>query len=1106
MECNKCHKLVPENATVCPHCKKVLALECPNCHSVQHSPVCDSCGYIILEKCTKCGKLVPTTNVKCKCGYPVKSSIAYNECENDEFAAMTIRFAALKNIRNLLGSYSLYKKFQTKLNNMLLSQINGIEGKIIISRNDYIINFNKELSLSTSANKAIRLGLKILNAFSEINLKVIQELGTSLKLTINIQKKLAEDLLENRIEDNNVKLLAIKKEEKKYLNGMQIILDQYIQDSISKEYKTDSLYALEHDGSSIMYYEVVLGNYILPPTEESNDNAPAIPVNKIKKIVNNQEQEEDLYGFNVFDIKAKCKFEKSNAIDVIQKLDSNKIIAIKADEKLLPSTSEIMNYFDRQGIKVLHGVCTDLISSKPWGMLELLFKEFYNLSEHKSLIDENFDVKIFTHLKNLLFEKRRKAGTAEDARFAYIEDFCNFLASLKNCVVYIENFEKIDDTTIQTLELYFDKYKNINVNFVFSTTGISVHSKIKELLRTEYYTEYELKKSGIEELVSNIKEDASDFIKSFYFEKIQENYKGSKLYFDNAIKYIEDKGILLSFEDKLIIKNNNSVVLPPDFEELLKSRIKHYARNMDMSFVIAYSNYFGPRMDFKMLAKLGIKNPEKTGEDILKAGFGFVKDDTIYMNNYGILHKVVQASLKPQVEEILIKNILSALGEGLDTSLMLMIMNKLEMHKDEYLTAWKNSQFAMLVGDYDAYLKNCLRFLSIIEKFNEQIPKEEVEACKMEVFQNILMSLYSYSPTKIYSIENILLMEAINNDNEEQIVKLSNLMLQGALVSSNYTDALTLLHNILKRMEEPSLIIDNSVNKKFLLLSLVNIEILFNIGEFTKCIETAEDLLSVISPNNIDSIKPDSFSSNKFIEHLQETYRLVCFAKIIRGDLDLAEYLDKLNNTFGKAFPDKECIIAVKEFLSGKDYVPSNVENATAFSKMIYLILQEFTLHSGDYKSFAQNIYQAKLLANDLHQIQVEKLCELLIANSYMNIGIKKKAEYIYNDILQMSEKSAIFTINLLAQYFIARKKIADKDIQGALYIINDALAIIQKRNNDAKLLYVIFEKLFVDVVSENNIESVDINSEKNNLFSASSNNEFARIVGRINVEESFDN
>ena len=43
-------------------------------------------------------------------------------------------------------------------------------------------------------------------------------------------------------------------------------------------------------------------------------------------------------------------------------------------------------------------------------------------------------------------------------------------------------------------------------------------------------------------------------------------------------------------------------------------------------------------------------------------------------------------------------------------------------------------------------------------------------------------------------------------------------------------------------------------------------------------------------------------------------------------------------------------INAQREFLKGENYAPSNVEDASAYSKVIYLILQEFSEHKDDYK------------------------------------------------------------------------------------------------------------------------------------------------------------
>ena len=205
MECPKCHKKLEENAIVCPYCHKVLMLECPNCHNHTDSPICDKCGYTILTKCSKCGRKVSTAQEKCKCGFPTKTSIAYQECETDEFASIIVKFSALKNIRRVLGSQELFTKFYFRLRNLLVAQIKSVEGKIIIYNDTFVINFNKELSFPTSANKAIRLAIKLANAFADLNLKVIKELGTPIKLHLTITKKTAEQLLYDTSIDNNVK-------------------------------------------------------------------------------------------------------------------------------------------------------------------------------------------------------------------------------------------------------------------------------------------------------------------------------------------------------------------------------------------------------------------------------------------------------------------------------------------------------------------------------------------------------------------------------------------------------------------------------------------------------------------------------------------------------------------------------------------------------------------------------------------------------------------------------------------------------------------------------------------------------------------------------------
>ena len=1099
MECPKCHKEISDESTVCPFCHKVLTLVCPNCKTIGESSVCENCGYIILEKCTKCGKTISTSTKKCKCGFSSQKSIAYQECETDEFTSVTIKFLALKEIRKLLGSKELYKKFKIKLKNLFTTQIKNFDGKVIIYDDTYVINFNKELSFPTSANKAIRLSIKIANAFAHLNEKILTELGTSLKLNISILKKDAEDLLLNKDFNSKVKPLSITNSQK-YLRGMQIILDQYVQDVIAKEYKTDSLYSLEENGNSLILYELLLEKYVLPPNKE-NDGVQSVTPNNLQKNSSIEPNNENL-EFNIFDINAKCSFKKACTSEAIELLDSNKIVCLRSEQKLHPITSDILNFYAKKGINVLYANCSDETGYKPWGIFEKLFKEYYKLSFFKGLIPENLNTGNFSTIKHIILGNPRKASTPEDARFGYLEDFARFLKSLKNYTVIIDGFEKLDDSSIQALTLYFDNYKHVIPNFVFITSQETpAHSRIKSLLRTELYTEVSIQKSDIELLLSELKDDASDFIKSFYSEKIKEYFNGSNLYFNNVLKFLEEKDIIISFENKLIIRNNNSVLIPADLQKLIKARLKEFSKNTDASMMLAYSALLGERIDTCIFSSLGIQNVEACAKLLEDAGFITVKDKFLYINNYNLTKPVILSSLKNDIINFLVKNIIAKIGKVLDSNTLALLMGKIKLYKEEYMLLWKNSQFAMIVGDYDAYLKNSLGFLSIINQIKNNLPQTEIEKHKKEVYENILLSLYAYSPAKIYSIENILLADAIKKGDNECIIKLSNLMLQGALLSSNYKDALSLLHNILERIPSPTLINDGVINKNFLLLSLVNIEILFNIGDFQKCIEIAEEILNILTPDSIESIRPAGFSTGLFVNHLMDTFRLASLAMLIKCDSNLDSFFEKIKIALNKELSDKDCIMAIKNFTNGKIYAVSDTENATPYSKIVNLILQEISTDLYNPKIFAQNIFQAKLLAEDIELPQLTLLCELLIGYAYANEGINKKAENIFNDVLAKSELSALFITKILSEFFIADLHTKSKNYESALLIINNSLALIQNKNNEAVLLKALFERLFIKIAKEANLPFIDIETEERKLALMSQKYDISLITG-VNLQE----
>lgn len=1092
MECPKCHTKIKEDQTVCPKCHKVLLLECPNCHSLEDSAICSHCGYHILIKCSKCGRLNPAINDLCvKCGFPTKTSLAYQECESDEIASVIIKFNNLKSIRRLLKSRELYEKFYVKLKNLILAYVKSTEGLFIIYGDVFVLNFNKELSFPTSSNKAVRFSLKLANALTQLNLNILEQLKIPLGLNITIVKKNAENLQELTTYDNNVKLLTVKKGTKNYLKGTQIILDQYVCDEVNREYKTDSLYSTEDNGKMTMFYELILDSYILPPdTSEDTSNTVAIQ-RAINKTVPEDDGPQDIHSFKVFDINAKCSFQTTNAVSIKDKLLSldfqknAKIISLRSKPEYSADVADIIQICEQKGLHVISVTCTDSLVYKPWGFFEKLFKEYYDIPYFGQNDPGKFNPQQFSALSPLLDLCNGlplKSSTPEDARFAYMELWGKFLSILSDTAIIIDGFEHLDDTSIQTLEFYFDKFRNVKPNFIFITNDeVSVHSKIKTLLKTNVYTELKLEKSSFSSCLSTIKSDASDFIGSFYFEKIQENFKGSYLYFKYAMQYLKETSVLIDFENKLLVKSSKAVVINNNLFEMYKSRMKYFGKNQDISFIMAYSALIYPGLDLKTLTALGIKDVNACAKTLVDVGLARLEGSNLVINNYTIFADIITSSLKKEAETMLAKSILSKLGAGIDNTTAAMMMGKMGKFKEEYMTLCINADHSINTGDYDAYLKNCLGFLSLIESVSSIIPEEDIEERKKEVFNSILEYLYSYAPAKIYFIENILLTDAINENDNDKIVKLSNLMLQGALISSNYTDALGLLHNILSRMSNPTLIVDGAINTKFLLLSLVHIEILYNIGKFRECVDIAKEILSVIKIEIIDKIKPASFSINSFVSHLLETFRLAAFAKLYLMDNDIENFLELISITLNTELPEHDCVLAVRDFLAGKVYSTGNIEEYSAFSKVVLLILQEVTglMTNADYKRFAQNIYQAKLLSDEIYQPEIKYLCDLLIAYAYAKIGITAKASYIYDDVINHAEKSAMFNILIIAKYLLA---ISETDITKKIQIISDCLNIIRRHDNQAVILYVLFETLYIKTVQENNLTETDIEAEEQKI------------------------
>ena len=135
-----------------------------------------------------------------------------------------------------------------------------------------------------------------------------------------------------------------------------------------------------------------------------------------------------------------------------------------------------------------------------------------------------------------------------------------------------------------------------------------------------------------------------------------------------------------------------------------------------------------------------------------------------------------------------------------------------------------------------------------------------------------------------------------------------------------------------------------------------------------------------------------------------------------------------------------------------------------------------------DYKKFAQNIYQAKLLAVDINQKELELFCDLMIGYAYSKIGVVEKSLCIYDDVIKASEKSAMFNIICIAKYLKAKLKLSQSLPEETLKLVSESLSMIRDYDNLSKILFAMFEQFYVELVEKYKIVSTDIEEDKQQL------------------------
>lgn len=1090
MRCPKCNHDIDENMLVCPNCKKVLKLVCPKCITINKSNTCKKCGFVIISRCHNCGKINQTATEKCtKCGFNTYTSVAINSSNIDEFACLTVEFTNLKDIKLALGSTKLAEKFKSNLDGLILNYTNTIGLSREIIEDIYVIRFNKDNSFNESAFNAVKAAIEIQNLIIELNLKLKKQTNVTLKCNIAALKRDIHSQPTEYKSGFDIKLIYSHNKDFSFLNDLQIITDSYIYEQICENYDLNALSAKFIKNEMMTFFELNLKKYIkIPePKEDKDEVSNLAKFNIFEDNISEMPESEDIYDVNALNFnELKCTFTKAKSAflinDILDKFQQNKkqIIALKCEKEFYPNTETILSKLEETKLykNVLRVTCYDEMKYKPYGFFYDLISSIYAFSQSTKLMPDNiFDM--FKGLdpsgfiKDLINLTERQFPHPEDVRYSLFDIFMNIFGALSNSIIYIENCEKIDETSYEVLQLMFENFDQLNVSYLISSKKeFSLHKSSHFLLANPNYTEITVKPTPFKEIVEGNLKIYEKILDSHYMQKISQNTKGSLLYFTNAIDYLIEKDLLKVEKGVLNITEFENILIPPKLDELIDKRMEHLSKKEKNAYkLFSMLLLIGPTIDIKTSELLALPDMANSLTKLSEKNYIHLCDDTIYIQNYNLYKDAFLKTVSLEYKQLIAEELLTKVFDsGIKHPVETQLYNILEKSKQEFITWEYLSRVCASMGDFSAYLKCSIKFLKLLDNHINEGSQKTIEEYKIEVYENISNLLYKYTPNEIHNITQIILDNLEKNTDDKKIINLSNKMLQGCLIGGNYSHALDLVHKLLSRFPNASINPHASnFNSAFFLISLVKIEVLFSIGNFKDCIDSGDEVLEILTMANLEKLKPNHLSDKQFIDVIADTMSFVGIARLVLLRNDLREFIEKFEHNMGASLNLFDLLEPARDLIKGLDIeIPQdgNYED-DKFSKIIFNIIKAFKENKDNPKKFAGNVYKAKITARMNKLPQLEFICDLLIGYSYFKLEKYKKANIIYYNVLETSTKNGLKFVTHLAWYLISMLKFEQKEIEIAFGLANNAIIQLEKNYNSSDFLFFLFRVLMSEILTE---------------------------------------
>lgn len=1088
MECPKCGYEVDDNAMTCPNCKKVLKLICPVCRTVNTSNSCKKCGFPILVKCNNCGKIVPNIKGKCpKCGFDTEMSCVLNDANTDIYAMMIIDMPNIDDMKNYIGSSKLLNKFKSNTDKIIKDVVKKSKNKCRIYDKAYIIRFTKEYTFSSSAAKAIETALDIIQEITKLNCKLSHKKNCTIRCNITLIKKETSDDPRSVKSEFNVSFVNHDKlsPEEQILNAFQVITDSSIHDILKNDFDFEQLDSVMVKDEMVMFYEAKVKDKIeLIDVYDEPDEI------QIPNFVQNMLMEQDkIDGHALSKMEAKkdpdaiydmetigledvqCEFMRVENADVLLHMVNRLqaypkgILAIKTDEIYKPYSLKIVNEIEALGIykNIISITCYDDMKYAPYSFFRDLVSAIFEYTVSQKLFSTN-DFSMFQNIdpdliiKDLITLHQREDKDILETRYKYYDIFASLLEAIPNSLIFIEDFEKIDAGSLDIMRHVLEVFDELDISYLISyNKKFSLHKNSSFLLSKPYYCEILLKPTPFEKIIADNKELYKNILDSFYLQRIAKYACGSILFLDFALQYLLELEVIKITDDGLKLAKAETIIIPSSLNKLLVRRLNLMKDEKEMLKFLASLMLLGTRIDVQTMESLGYENSEELINRLSAMGYLYYYNNCFYFPNYNLLKEnLLETMNQDYLKEVAGELFEKVFDENMPSPTKAYLYHLLNDHTAEFEQWQKLANINLSLGDYCSYLNCAQRMIDMVNQNDEYNLVEDPEGFKNEMYDAISNNIFEVIPDKTGYIAEDTLKNLERLDEKEKIVELCIKMIKAGLQEGDYNKCLELMHKVLSLLPNASIDPNNpNFDKNFFLMSLVHIVILFNLGAMKDCLDLGYKILEYVTPETIDTLRPEDMEGVDFIAMLYDTVGYVALCNICLLAGNVGQFLDLVKQDLPQLPASFQYFVILEELLKGKLQEVPEIEIAATdrFSPAISFIVSAFAFHFDDPKAFATDIYRAKVNAKNCMLHKIESICDLFIASAYIRINSIPKASHILYDVINISQEKGMAGVELLAWYFMSNIHIMEKQYDTAYGVINNSIIQLEKNRLHSELL-----------------------------------------------------